>query len=127
LLIKMQGEYETKKKMLFESLDSAESSLQGSSLEQPRRDHQEYQSFINNQQRKRNRDEYTEKYKRKDSLFKRPDLPIQKCLRTRRRPDYEVSVWRLLWIYFFIQFNFRKIQTAGSITHCRTSPTPQIV
>lgn len=84
----MQGEYETKKKKLFESLDTAEKSLQGSSLEQPHRDY----SFIHNQQRKRNRDEYTEKFKRKDSLFKRPDLPIQKCLRTRRRPEFEVSL-----------------------------------
>lgn len=84
----MQVDYETKKKMLFECLESAEKNLQGTTLEQTNRD---YDIAPNRQQRKRNRDDYVEKYKHKDSLFKRPDLPINKCLRYRQRPDYEVS------------------------------------
>lgn len=85
----MQVDFEKKKKMLFESLESAEKSLQGSSLEQPIHD---YRSQPYRQQRKRNRDEYVEKYKHKDSLFKRPELPIGKCLRSRQRPEYEVNI-----------------------------------
>lgn len=75
--------------MLFESLESAEKNLQGSTLEQQSHD---YSSHPYRQQRKRNRDEFVEKYKNKDSLFKRPDLPITKCLRSRQRPEYEVNI-----------------------------------
>lgn len=85
----MGADYETKKKMLFESLASAERSLQGTSLEQ--QTNRDYNNPQYRQQRKRPRDEYIEKYKRKDSLFKRPDLPINKCLRSRQRPEFEVS------------------------------------
>lgn len=85
----MDADYETKKKMLFESLESAEKNLQGTSLEQTKRD---YNNPLYRQERKRPRDEYVEKYKHKDSLFKRPDLPINKCLRSRQRPEYEVNV-----------------------------------
>lgn len=84
----MDVDFETKKKMLFESLESAEKSLEGTSLAQSNRDY----SFVQNRhQRKRNRDEYVEKYKHKDSMFKRPDLPINKCLKSRQRPDFEVG------------------------------------
>lgn len=84
----MDVDFETKKKILFESLESAEKSLEGTSLAQSNRDY----SFVQNrQQRKRSRDEYVEKYKHKDSMFKRPDLPINKCLKSRQRPDYEVG------------------------------------
>jgi Tumour suppressing sub-chromosomal transferable candidate 4 len=84
----MEIDFATKKKMLFESLESAEKSLEGTSLQQTNRDLNLTQ---NRQQRKRNRDDYVDKYKHKDSLFKRPDLPINKCLRYRQKPDYEVS------------------------------------
>lgn len=84
----MQVDYETKKKMLFECLESAEKNLQGSTLEQANVD---YNLTPYRQQRKRNRDEYVEKYKHKDSLFKRPNLPIDKCLKSRKRPEYEVN------------------------------------
>lgn len=84
----MQVDFETKKKMLFECLESAEKKLQGSPLEQTKHD---YSFAESRQQRKRNRDEIVEKYKHRDSLFKRPDLPINKCLRSRQRPAYEVS------------------------------------
>lgn len=85
----MQADYETKKKALFECLDSAEKQvLQGTGLLQPVQD---YNSQPYRQQRKRNREEYVDKYKHKESLFKRPDLPIQKCLPGRRQPDHVVS------------------------------------
>lgn len=81
----MDLSFEEKKKRLFESLTAAEKSIQGTSLEQK---DQNYQL----ESRKRSRNEGIEKYKNKDSLFKRPDLPINKVLRARHRPDYEVRV-----------------------------------
>lgn len=83
----MDEGYETKKKMLFECLESAEKNLQGTRLEQNPQE-VDYQSY---RKRKKNRTEFIDKYKHKDSLFKRPNMPIGKCLPTRRRPDYEVS------------------------------------
>lgn len=94
----MEIDFETKKKMLFESLDSAEKNLQGTSLEQTKHD---YNLQPYRQQRKRNR-EVIEKYKNKDSLFKRPDLPINKCLRSRQRPAYEVSAKSIIQFWVFI-------------------------
>jgi hypothetical protein len=82
----MQEDFEKKKKMLFECLDSAEKNLQGTTLEQKNRNYE----TTNNLPRKRNRDDYVEKYKHRGSLFKRPNLPINKCLPYRQRPDYEV-------------------------------------
>lgn len=85
----MDVDFETKKKILFESLESVEKSLDGTSLGQSNRD---YSYAENRQQRKRSRDEYVEKYKHTDSIFKRPDLPINKCLKSRQRPGYEVRL-----------------------------------
>ncbi|CRK90183.1 CLUMA_CG003897, isoform A [Clunio marinus] len=81
----MEADFETKKKMLFASLENAEKNLQGTILEQ--KDNSGDLSYAN-QTRKRNRDEYTDKYKNRGSLFKRPNLPISKCLKSRKQPDY---------------------------------------
>lgn len=86
----MEADFETKKKMLFECLESAEKNLEGTTLAQSKAD---YNWPPYRQQRKRNRDETIEKYKHKDSLFKRPNLPINKCLKSRQRPEYEVSLY----------------------------------
>jgi len=82
-------DFDAKKKALFECLESAEKKLQGSSLEQSRHDYNLQPYRQQQQQRKRNREEIVEKYKHRDSLFKRPDLPITKCLRSRQKPEYE--------------------------------------
>lgn len=120
----MQVDFETKKKMLFECLESAEKSLEGSTLAQTNRDY----SFLHNrQQRKRGRDEQVEKFKHKDSLFKRPDLPINKCLRSRQRPDHEVNINGILgFSIVMINVCFRKIQINTNITLWMMFPTPQI-
>lgn len=99
----MEEDYETKKKMLFECLETAERGLQGSSLAQTT-----YNSDLENyrQQRHRSRDEYIDKYKHKDSMFKRPDLPISKCLKSRRRPDFEVSFTINAAYTFFLHLLF---------------------
>lgn len=83
----MDEGYESKKRTLFESLESAERSLQGTRLEQNPQE-VDYNSY---RRRKRNRNEFVDKYKHKDSLFKRPNMPIRKCLPSRQRPGYEVS------------------------------------
>lgn len=108
----MQVDFETKKKMLFECLESAEKNLQGTTLEQTNRNNNLSQ---NNKQRKRTRDDYVEKYKHKDSMFKRPDMPINKCLRYRQRPDYEVEETKFSWNLITFEI-YRKIQESTLIT-----------
>jgi quinol monooxygenase YgiN len=85
----MQEGYETKKKTLEQMLESAEKNLQGSTLAQGRQNYDFYRDRTE-RNNKRGRDEYVEKYKHKDSMFKRPAMPINKCLKSRQRPDYEV-------------------------------------
>ncbi|KAG5672675.1 hypothetical protein PVAND_002786 [Polypedilum vanderplanki] len=76
--------HENKKKQLFDCLEAAEKKLTGSCLEQREEDYRNI-----NQNTSRERDRSIEKYKRKDSIFKQPELPINKCLKARKRPDYE--------------------------------------
>ena len=101
-----EEDFETKRKNLFESLASAEKSLVGTNLEQKNRNYN-----LNDHKRKRSRDEYVEKYKHKDSMFKRPALPINKVLRSRQKPDYEVRkiiYWIIKnphWILFKTQLD----------------------
>jgi hypothetical protein len=80
--------YENKKKQLFECLDAAERNLQGSCLQQREEDIRNARRNLRDSERDRS----TERYKKKDSIFKQPELPINKCLRARQRPDHEVSV-----------------------------------
>lgn len=87
----MQHTYENKKKALFESLNAAERITQGTSLEQREIDYRIPLESNVNKRRKTEVPGAIEKYKNRDSLFKRPDLPITKCLKSRRTPEYEVS------------------------------------
>lgn len=83
----MQVDNTDKKKLLFESLENAEKKLQGTCLEQ--------KNDVNyNSRRKQPRDLSIERYKQKESIFKRPVLPINKCLQARKRPDYEVDIFK---------------------------------
>lgn len=81
---KMSSNYEDKKKQLFDCLSSAEKCIQGTSLEQSQfaRDEpssEEYQPVIK------------KRFHGKESIFKRPEAPISKCLLPRRVPDYQVK------------------------------------
>lgn len=87
----MEHTYENKKKALFECLNAAERITQGTSLEQREIDHRIPLESNVNKRRKIEAPGPIEKYKNRDSLFKRPDLPITKCLKSRRTPEYEVS------------------------------------
>lgn len=75
-----------KKKLLFDILDAEEKKLQGSCLEQ-----KQTENIGKRSHRSPKPDQSIEKYKKKQSIFKQPELPINKCLRARQRPDYEVS------------------------------------
>lgn len=80
-------DYENKKKALFECLDAAEKNLEGSCLKQKDTERRNIKRPHRSNER---RDKSIERYKSKDSIFKRPELPINKVLPLRKVPDYEV-------------------------------------
>lgn len=76
--------FEDKKKLLFECLNSAEQCIKGTSLEQRHADRHEPSQ--------RNQSHgITKRFHGRESIFKRPEAPISKCLRPRRAPDYQVN------------------------------------
>lgn len=75
--------FEDKKKMLFECLNSAEKCIEGTSLEQKRFDRDDKTS-------RKCPPAIGRRFHGKESIFKRPEAPIGKCLRPRRVPDYQV-------------------------------------
>lgn len=75
-----------KKKALFEALDQAEKSL--NKLPRPSTQNDEDMS---RRRGDRHQSQKIEKYKNKNSIFKRPALPLQKCLAPRSRPRYELN------------------------------------
>lgn len=82
----MSSNYEDKKKMLFDCLSSAEKCIQGTSLDQ--------RQFTRDEPKQRDDSKALIKSRRfhgKESIFKRPEAPISKCLRPRRVPDYQVT------------------------------------
>lgn len=79
--------FENKKKRLFDSLETAEQSLRASPLDQ----HQTTHVFpISNNQETSHHRRISTKFQGKESIFKRPEAPISKCLKPRRAPDYQV-------------------------------------
>lgn len=79
------SEFEDKKKALFDVLDAAEKSVNRTTV----CEYDEDFGQVGNERNKR--DKYVDKYKNRSSLFKRPDLPISKCLKSRRKADHEVK------------------------------------
>ncbi|XP_031619978.1 protein TSSC4 [Contarinia nasturtii] len=82
----MSLNYEDKKKMLFECLNSAEKCIQGTSLDQ--------RQFTRDEPKQQDDSKALIKGRRfqgKESIFKRPAAPISKCLRPRRLPDYQMN------------------------------------
>lgn len=87
-----QANFADKKKLLFESLTSAEVCIRGTSLDQTER-------AALSSTRKSPSKTVSRKFQGKESIFKRPEAPIQRCLRPRRMPDYQVeSSFFQLWI-----------------------------
>lgn len=77
--------YEDKKRMLFDCLNSAEKCIQGTSLEQKR-------SSRDDPPQRNYPQAIGRRFQGKESIFKRPEAPIGKCLRPRRVPDYQVII-----------------------------------
>lgn len=76
--------YENKRKALFDSLLDAEKCVSGTSLEQSNATKKD-EIFNRNQSKITSK-----KFRGRESIFKRPELPITKCLKPRRAPDYQV-------------------------------------
>lgn len=76
--------FEDKKKLLFDCLNSAEQCIKGTSLEQ--------RQTNRNESIQMNRSHgISKRFHGRESIFKRPEAPISKCLRPRRVPDYQVN------------------------------------
>lgn len=82
----MSSNYEDKKKLLFDCLTSAEQCIQGTSLDQRQSTRDELSSRDHPKAVIKGR-----RFHGKESIFKRPEAPIGKCLRPRRVPDYQVT------------------------------------
>lgn len=86
------ADFVQKRKALFESLACAEKDLVGSSL------HQQAAVTLRDLESpevggppKRKKTDLLPRNNRKESIFKKPSLPIDKCLKPRLRPDYQVN------------------------------------
>lgn len=79
-----QSSFEDKRKLLFECLTTAEKTIKGTSLEQ--------KSDISYVRASQNDSKtVSRRFHGKESIFKRPEAPIEKCLRPRKTPDFQVS------------------------------------
>lgn len=79
-------DFQQKRKSLIDCLANAEKSLVGSSLQQNTEVHSEYLSKIPSN--KKRQKPVVRALRTKESIFKRPELPISKCLPVRNVPDY---------------------------------------
>ena len=89
----MDLNYEEKKKALFASLESAEKSmLKDSSLKQTKNIDYKFDRDGRNRDcdKRTTKSGFVNKFRGRESIFKRPDAPIDKCLPHGRRPDYKV-------------------------------------
>lgn len=97
-----QSNYADKKKLLFDSLLTAEKCIMGTNLEQ---------RPMSQTVGRRSDDSKTmgRRFSGRESIFKRPAAPISKCLKPRQTPDYQVCesfIWCLRQILkncFFIE------------------------
>lgn len=88
--------YERKRKQLFDSLCSAEKSIEGTILEQ-----RSVVELAEDRRRPNNNKRRTvdvaalditdRRFHGQESIFKKPPPGIMKCLKPRRTPDYQVS------------------------------------
>lgn len=81
------GEFENKRKMLFESLNSAEKCIKGTTLEQKNIRPPNKLAILSPDDSSIGR-----KFQGRESIFKKPELSLTKCLKPKRTPDYQVSI-----------------------------------
>ncbi|GAB0090434.1 uncharacterized protein DMENIID0001_051670 [Sergentomyia squamirostris] len=84
--------FENKRKLLFDSLSTAEKAIKGTILEQnDSTSERNRQSLARPKVDKKNDARQVLKFRGRESIFKRPEAPISQCLRRRQRPDYQVN------------------------------------
>lgn len=88
------SKFEDKKKLLFECLTSAEQCIKGTSLEQK-------ESARHEPVQRSHSHGITKRFHGKESIFKRPEAPISRCLRPGRVPDHKVN-FNLKFQFFYI-------------------------
>lgn len=78
-----------KQKMLFESLTTAAECIKGTILEQPKDSemHSRKRVAVVSKAAAVN----SKKFQGRESIFKKPELSITRCLKPRRTPDYQVN------------------------------------
>lgn len=79
--------FENKRKMIFDCLNSASEKIIGTTLEQKSSPSPEKRHRPQHEQDHRIE---AKKFHGKESIFKRPIAPIAKCLKPRHPPDYQV-------------------------------------
>lgn len=94
LVKRIMSSFENKKKLLFDCLTSAEQCIKGTSLEQTK--------FNRNESRGSDSPKrITKRFHGRESIFKKPALPISKCLRPRHIPDYQVNIIFSKYSYYY--------------------------
>lgn len=88
-------DFEAKRKALFACLDDASKDIKGTRLEQKGLDAYTVSAIQGptSSEDKTNcipAEKRLVNFLRKDSIFKKPELPIVKCLRPRKTPDFQV-------------------------------------
>lgn len=76
--------YVDKKKLLFDSLISAEECVKGTGLEQ--KPIEEYKDSYRTNDKK----SVVRRFNGRESIFKRPAAPISQCLKPKKSPDFKV-------------------------------------
>lgn len=78
--------FENKRKMIFDCLKEASEKLVGTTLEQKSSPEKRDRNTHDQQDRR------IKNFNGRESIFKRPEAPISKCLKPRRTPDYQVRI-----------------------------------
>lgn len=94
-----QLSFNDKKKMLFDSLTTAEQCIKGTRLEQRE------ETYLNQTRQNQSKEEVSRRFRGKESIFKRPEAPINKCLRPRRVPDHQVFYIIIIKNTFNLKFS----------------------
>lgn len=113
-----QLSFDDKKKMLFDSLTRAEQTVKGTRLEQIE------DSYSDRTRQNQSRD-VSRRFQGKESIFKRPEAPIGKCLRPRRVPDHQVYIQKCVHLECLFTeiisnqflFKYRRIHINGKSIH----------
>lgn len=104
--IPILAKFEDRKNLLFASLETAEKTItKGTSLEQTTSDDTHNKLIRLNLSNRNRKDREALRFQGKESIFKRPHQPIEKCLKARSSPEFRVSEFVNVIKYLRIVFN----------------------